>query len=308
MRNDAAVPADTSAEVTPPGKLPEGAEAALAANHRAFCRAFQKCYALQFKNMYRDEEGCVEKRLALSKSVLFGPGSLLTTADIEACGRARPDYTCDDMLRIYYENPVIPADCRLRGDHPNGSTCAGSDQCKSGNCRYDLTSACGVCADRVAPGGSCGADTHCAEGFACDVGKCVAWIDRGGACGSGRPCHVADTCASDGKCVQRLSLMSACEKQDCDINASCNLTSKMCVALGSYGLGAQCGFRDDGSLGLCDYGLKCKITNMGSYTGACVGAAKLGEACFRNGPNGSQCEAPLICAGTCVLPSTETCK
>jgi hypothetical protein len=84
--------------------------------------------------------------------------------------------------------------------------------------------------------------------------------------------------------------------------------STTCTPLGSYGLGAPCGFRDDGSLGLCSYGLKCKITNVGLYTGACVGAAKLGEPCFRTGPNGSQCESPLICAGTCVLPSTETCR
>lgn len=307
MRIDTGVVVDTGADVTEPGKLPAGAEAALAANHGVFCRSFAKCYGAQFKNLYGDEAGCVAKRLKLSTSVLFGAGSRLTTADIEACGRASgTEYSCDEILRIFYENPVIPADCRLRGDMPNGTQCAGSDQCKSGYCRYEAVSTCGVCADRVGPGGPCQTDVHCAEGFACDLGKCVPWVDRGGACGASKPCHVADTCASDGKCVQRLSLMSACEKQDCDVNASCNLTSKLCAAVGVYGLAGQCGVRDEGSYGLCSFGLKCRITS--GSTGACVGAAKLGEACFRSGPNGSQCEAPLICAGTCVLPSTDVCK
>lgn len=311
MRSDSSVPDTASDVVVDAGKLPAGAEAALASNHRVFCRSFQKCFAAQFKNQYGAEETCVQRRVKLATSVLFGPGSRLTTADVEACGRASgSEYTCDDILRMFYENPVTPADCRLRGDLVNGSTCAGSDQCKSGYCRYELTSECGVCADRVGPGGACQLDAHCAEGFACNVGKCVPWIERGGACGSGKPCHMADTCASDNKCVQRLSLMSACEKQDCEISASCNLTTKVCEPIGTFGLGLQCGYRDDGTYGLCDWGLKCKI-NTGN-TGACVGAAKLGESCFKSGPNGSQCESPLICAGapesTCVLPSTDSCR
>lgn len=300
-------PADVGAEVLDAGKLPAGAEAALAANARVFCRSFQKCYGAQFKNLYGDEEGCVARRVKGSTSVLFGPGSLLKTSDIEACGRASgSEYSCDDILRIFYENPVTPADCRLRGELDNGTPCAGSDQCKSGYCRYELSSACGVCADRVGPGGPCQMHAHCAEGFGCDLNKCVPWVDRGGTCGIGKPCHMADTCASDNKCVQRLSLMSACEKQDCDINTSCNLTTKLCTAIGLYGLGATCGVRPDGSLGLCDHGFKCKIEGAGA--GACVGAATEGQSCFPNGPNGSQCEAPLRCAGTCVLPSTETCR
>jgi hypothetical protein len=307
VRSDASVQADTATDVADAGKLPPGAEAALATNHRVFCRSFQKCFPAHFKNQYGDEEGCVSRRVKLASSVLFGPGSHLTTADIEACGAASgSEYSCDEILRIYYENPVIPAACRLKGDLDNGTPCAGSDQCKSGYCRYEVSSTCGKCADRVGPGGPCQLDTHCAEGFACDVSKCVAWVDRGGVCGAGKPCHVADTCASDSKCVQRLSLMSACEKQDCEISASCNTTSKICEPIKIFGLGQQCGYRDDGTYGLCDWGLKCKIDT--GAKGACVGAAKLGEPCFRNGPNGSQCEAPLMCATTCVLPSTDTCR
>jgi len=304
--SDAVVDVDTDA-----GKLPAGAVDALRANHRVFCRSFQKCFPVQFGNQYGDEEGCVSRRLMLSVSALFGPGSLLKTADIEACGRASGgEYSCDDILRLFFENPVIPADCRLRGELPNGTACAGSDQCKSGFCRYETNSGCGVCADRAAPGSACSTHAHCAEGFACQGGKCVAWVDRGGMCDATRPCHTADVCDATGVCSQRLSLGSMCDatRQDCDVNTSCNRTTNVCTALGSYGLGLPCGFRSDGSLGLCNHGLKCKITNSTDYSGACVGAAKLAEPCFRTGPNGSQCESPLICAGTCVLPSTETCR
>lgn len=305
--------ADTGGEVeADAGKvLPAGAADALAANHRVFCRSFQRCFPVQFTGLYGDEEGCVSRRLQLSKSVLFGPGSLLTTADIEACGRAYgAEYSCDQILRVFSENPVIPADCRLKGTMANGTPCAGADQCKSGYCRYELTSACGSCADRVGPGGPCSTDGQCAEGFACDKGKCVAWVDRGGACDGSNPCHTADYCAPDGKCAPRLSLDSACDpiRQDCEPALSCSTVTSKCVPLTTHGLGVACGLRDDGTLGLCNFGLKCKITNFGSYTGACVDAAKAGEACFRQGPNGSQCETPLLCATTCSLPSTETCR
>ena len=291
--------------------IPEGAVDALAANHRVFCRSFQKCFPVQFSTLWADEEGCVARRLKLSTSVLFGPGSLLTTADIEACGRVSgPEYSCDQILRTFYENPVIPADCRLKGTSDNGTPCAGSDQCKSGYCRYELTSACGSCSDRVGPGGACAMHQHCAEGFACHNTKCVPWVDRGGACDGSKPCHTADYCAPDGKCAPRLSLDSACDpaKQECEPTLSCSSVTSKCVPLTTHGLGEPCGFRGDGTLGLCNFGLKCKITNAGAYTGACVGAAKAGDSCFRTGPNGSQCEAPLLCASTCVLPSTDVCR
>lgn len=173
---------DAAVDTADAGKpIPAGAVDALAANIRVFCRSFEKCFPVQFGTLYGDEEGCVSRRLSLSQSVLFGPGSLLTTADIEACGRVSgTEYTCDQILRTFYENPVIPADCRLKGTLDNGTPCAGSDQCKSGYCRYELASACGVCADRVGPGGPCTMHLHCAEGFACNLGKCVAWVDRGG--------------------------------------------------------------------------------------------------------------------------------
>lgn len=303
---------DTGGEAADAGKaFPAGAVDALAANIRVFCRSFEKCFPVQFGTLYGDEEGCVSRRLSLSTSVLFGPGSLLTTADVEACGRVSgTEYTCDQILRTFYENPVIPADCRLKGTLDNGTPCAGSDQCKSGYCRYELTSACGVCADRVGPGGPCTTHLHCAEGFACHNGKCVAWVDRGGACDASKPCHTADYCATDGKCAARLSLGSACDpvRQECEPTLSCSTVTSKCVPLVTPGLGEPCGLRDDGALGVCKFGLKCKITSSGAYTGACVGAAKVGESCFRTGPNGSQCEAPLLCASTCVLPSTETCR
>lgn len=290
---------------------PAGALDALAANYRVFCRSFQKCFPTQFTTLYGDEDGCVSRRLQLSASILFGPGSLLTTADIEACGRVSgSEYTCDQILRTFYENPVIPADCRLKGTLDNATPCAGSDQCKSGYCRYEVNAGCGACADRVGPGGACSAHTNCAEGFACHNGKCVAWIDRGFACDATKPCHTADYCAADGKCAARLPHDSACDpiKQECEQTLSCSTVTNKCVALSTPGLGEPCGYRDDGTLGLCKFGLKCKITSSGAYTGACVGAAKLGEACFKSGPNGSQCEAPLLCTSTCTLPSTDVCR
>lgn len=310
---DAAV--DASSDVAPPddtGKaIPTGAADALAKNHRAFCSSFAKCFPPLLSNLFGDVDTCVARRLAGSLSALFGPGSRLTTADIEACGRATGDaYTCDQILRTFYENPVVPADCRLRGDLANGAPCAGSDQCKSGFCRYEPNAACGACADRTAPGGSCTSHVHCAEGFACEKGTCVAWVDRGGACGDGKPCHRADVCVS-GKCVERLSIGADCDValQDCGLGATCSTVASKCVALEGGKLGSPCGDLDSGGLGICDFGLRCKINDFAAYEGACVAVAKEGESCFRIGPTGSQCETPLVCAATsCVMPSTDVCR
>lgn len=292
------------------GKIPPGAADAFAANHRVFCKSFKACFPVQFANLYSDEDTCVARRLKLSLSVFFGPGSLLTTADIEACGKAAGDaYTCDDILRQFYENPVIAADCRLRGTHVNGTPCAGSDQCKSGYCRYEDKAQCGACADRVGPGSPCTTNSHCAEGLACGGGKCTPYVERSGTCDASHPCRIADVCKA-GVCTERVGLGASCDdvSQDCVISAICSSATHTCVSVQGGPIGSPCGFLSGGGLGLCDPGLKCKITNLSAYTGNCVAAAKQGESCFRTGPSGSQCEAPLFCATTCTLPSTDVCR
>ncbi len=310
LRPDTGVVADVGEE-TAVSKLPPGAEAALAKNHAVYCRSFRACFPVHFANFYTDETTCIARRLQASVAGLFGPGSLLTTADVEACGRANGETaTCDEVLRQFYENPVVPADCRLRGELANGAACAGSDQCKSGYCKYPPNASCGSCTDRAAPGGACTNHVDCAEGFACADGACVAFVERGGACDAKKPCHTVDVCNA-GRCVQRLSTNSACDDtlQDCEIALTCSRVSKTCVAVESHGLGSPCGYLATGGLGLCDPSLKCKITNTAEYTGACVGAANEGESCFRTGPTGPQCVTPLRCANlTCVLPSTDTCR
>lgn len=308
LRPDTGDDALVDADATDAGKLPPGAKEALAANHRVFCQSYAACFPAYFTNLFGDVETCVSRRLAASMAALFGPGSALTTDDIVLCGKGYGTaIACDEILRLFYENPVVPADCRLRGSLPNGSVCAGSDQCKSGACRTatGTTTGCGVCQDRVALGGACTLHVDCAEGLACHRTKCTAFVERGGACDDLSPCHVADVCVG-GKCEARKKLGASCSvaAQDCDYTTWCNDTTGTCTPLQSGKLGGNCGELSTGGYALCDFGLKCK----GGTTGVCVDAAKLGGACFKAGPTGSQCESPLLCTGTCVQPDTDICR
>ncbi len=297
---------DASADVVvEAGKLPPGAEDALAANHRVFCASYAACFPAYFTTLYGTVDTCVARRLSASKAALFGPGSTLTTDDIVLCGKSYgPSIACDEILRLFYENPVVPADCRLRGTLPNGAACAGSDQCKSGACRSS-GAACGVCQDRIPSGGTCTAHIDCAEGLACQRTKCTPFVERGFACDDASPCHVADVCVA-GKCEPRKKLSETCSAavQDCDYTTWCNETTSTCEPIGLGKLGGNCGQLSTGAFALCEFGLKCK----GGTSGVCVDAAKLGAACFKTGPTGSQCESPLVCTGTCVQPSTDTCR
>ncbi len=287
--------------------LPAGAKDALTANHTVFCNSYKTCLPAYFANAYGDLDTCVARRLTASVAALFGPGSSLTTEDVVLCGKANgATIACDQILRQFFENPVVPADCRLKGSLPNGSACAGSDQCKSGACRPPVGAVCGVCQDRVALGGTCNAHGDCVEGLGCHRGKCTTFVERGGACDDVSPCHVGDICFAS-KCEARKKPGAACSQtlQDCDFTSSCHETSNTCTPLELAKLGGSCGQLAGAGYALCEFGLKCK----GSTTGACVGAAKLGEACFKSGPTGSQCESPLACAAAiCALASTDACR
>jgi len=306
LRADAGDDATDDAEVAvDAGKLPPGAEAALAENHRAFCSSYAACFPAYFTTYYGDVETCVARRLSASMAALFGPGSTLTTDDIVLCGKSYgASIACDEILRLFFENPVVPADCRLRGTLPNGSPCAGSDQCKSGACR-STSAGCGVCQDRVPSGGVCTIDIDCAEGLACHRSKCTPFVARGGACDTTTPCHVADACVA-GKCEARKKLKEACSSavQDCDFTTWCHETTNTCEPIGLGKLGTSCGQLSTGGYALCEFGLKCK----GTTVGVCVDAAKLGASCFKTGLTGSQCETPLVCTGTCIQPSTDSCR
>jgi hypothetical protein len=291
--------------------IPDGAEAALTAYQGLFCRSYNACFPVQLASAYGDVPGCIARRVKGSLKALFGPGSNLTPDAINACaaGFVEP-LACDAVLEFFGGNPVVPAACRKLGTLANGSSCSGSDQCQSASCRFDGTSRCGVCADRIGLGGTCKLDTDCVESARCGGTKCVAPVSKGTACDASNPCKVAYACTgTPGACTDRVAAGTACDPvaQNCALGQYCNSTSLKCEGYQTVKSGEACGAVSNGGLAFCEFGSKCKQGTDSLWK--CVPAATEGAACSKGGATGSTCETPLQCVAlSCVSIDSDACK
>lgn len=184
---------------------------------------------------------------------LAAPGASGATSALGDCASALQGLvdTCGD--------PGVTA-CKQPGGGSlaAGVRCGTDLQCASGNCKGSgvnetssgngattITVSCGVCADRLAVGATCGTGDLCADGSKCSFavgsgpneGKCVAIVtsDVGGACGDNNgqavtQCKSGLRCGADRKCAALLASGGPCEESsDCSYPLVCGPDNK-CAA------------------------------------------------------------------------------
>jgi hypothetical protein len=172
----------------------------------------------------------------------FGPRSLRTVDDVEACIPYLRGATCTDIAL------GLGSQCLLGGTGPAGAPCSGASECASKVCSQAAPN-CGTCGVPIAAGAPCGAG--------------------GGTCVSGTVCHPkSHTCVAAPIALAHAKLGAACDlgadpPLGCEGDLSCTpassgQTAGTCTALPGPGepclniLGTQCGS-----------GLSCGLSTVG---------------------------------------------
>lgn len=275
-------------------------------------------------------------RLACASSLSL-PGTGLTPAGISVCANAVRNASCtldsDDLPQCDFPNGTLA----------DGAACNSGEQCKSGACTKMSSgtgsSACGVCAARVAIGGDCSTNPRCVEDATCSSTSktCVAMIRNGvgGSCDGAKYeyCQSGLYCESATKiCKERLPAGAACTSSTpCQSGLTCNATSKTCVAPTSVGEGQTCGgttFIRCASglaceptsskcvkitwvapLGDCSaFGSQCEHGSCSSTTKKCPALIADGQPCTSDRATGVCNDFASCIDGKCQLPGTTVCK
>lgn len=216
--------------------------------------------------------GLKDERLELN-AALFTT-CIQAVGDSQACG-VPPDLgECEDAIR---------------GRQARGATCFDSGECADAD-YCDASSSCpGVCAARVAAGGTVTAGAECAAGLESDGSTCMAPVAVGGSCSgtSPKPCVAGAYCdAASGTCTAVKTAGAACaEREECARNLAC--VGGTCTVLG--GAGAACKLSDIS----CKFDLTCKLMDFATLSGECQAPAAAGATCFLD----MDCKSDLYCAG-----------
>jgi hypothetical protein len=195
---------------------------------------------------------------------------------------------------------------------PNGSACAGSNQCQSGSCVNAIccNNGCGPCGNcssgtctNLGPGNpgnpscspyvcggttpscptNCGTDSNCIAGDYCGAGQCVVKQ------GNGTSCNASDQCSS-GNCVSTV-----CCNGPCGPCGSCSTGTCVSLTAGNSGMPSCSPYVCNGVSVSCPTSCSgdssCIITDYCNSANQC--AAKL--------PSGSTCSASDQCqSAACV--------
>jgi hypothetical protein len=239
----------------------------------------------------------------------------------------QPCYRSEQCIGDAYchrEARACPGRCSER--KPAGSQCTASDQCSPGNgvssCRSPAGG--GVCARnehlragaQEACGALSGADdevTGCEDGLFCDmsaagssIGVCRAPIEAGATCDDELDACVLGAVCSGQDDVKRCNAVelraegTPCGSPEdasfCDVSRglSCDLASRLCVALGDGSAGTRCSSGDLIAVFSCDPGLYCELE-----THTCVPQSPLGGPCGFGG----QCSE-----GSCDIAMGGVCR
>jgi hypothetical protein len=279
----------------------------------AKCKAWATCDPVDLQRAFVDVTTCTKKLTDECKSRFDDPGNGDTPDTVKACADAIGTLDCPKFARAYFsDNGVLPSACTSKGKLGDGASCVRGSQCTSGACSVLDGKGCGSCVAPIAPGGAC-TDTHlCAPGTTCTMAdaKCVTYAALGATCDLiAQPCN-ADLVCIDKKCAPRIKEGAPCTNfAHCDFGLVCNSSKGICEKWGLGKEGDTCGLTPLKGFQGCFAGAKCKITDTTSFTGSCVKAAKVGEACDFDGPVDSACEDPAVCvAGKCELREGSVCK
>jgi hypothetical protein len=297
--DDAAGPSDEASEVATALRAAAACQAAIVAQ----CERLYVCEAFSVGD-------CAQYAADRCPQYYFGPHSLRTVEDVEACVPLIRQASCTDV------SMGIATQCLLGGRGAAGDPCSSPSECASGSCSA-LAPSCGTCAVPLALGASCDVSTgHCASGTICHprTRVCVATPLVARHAAAGEPCDTRGDplvgCEGDLVCVPTKSGGSA---------GTCTKLPEQgepCLAVDSLpacapGLG--CGISTAGGVrtSLCGDPLPCG-------TGFCDGSSfcyealnappvcrpfvAVGDACSRADPTDRPCGPSSLCVAP-ALPA-----
>lgn len=244
----------------------------------AFCNQVQTCSPFGMQATFGDVATC-KTRFALGCTQTFSfPGTSATPAGTEACAKALPSISCDDLIA-----GNLGGDCATKpGTVANGGACGDDAQCTSTFCARAPDSQCGTCSDVSTAGGAC----------------------TNGACSAGL------TCPKGGSTCQKPvagQIDAACQSQaDCDLahGVGCNTNDNKCLKL-EISSDGSCGADSitPSKFTVCPANGSCDALLGGS----CHAAAADGASCS-TGDTGPTCMSPAKCvSGKCTLPDANAC-
>lgn len=290
-------------------------DAACADFASAFCDLFDQCQPDFVKIGYGDVATCKSRAALACKQESELPGSNWTPANLGTCTTAVKGVACAALEGE--ENSAAAMACSFidHGTLDAGTPCAESSQCKSGLCEKDADPTCGVCADPIAEGQSCGSGTsgYCASGTSCVNDVCVKDVPKGGACGEFDNCAGGTRCI-DGTCADPLAEGATCDPTafyECADGLECDETTTKCVKTPPNKIanaGEACGFdQTTNEFTLCIGGTSCKDQDATTGLGKCKALIADGEACtVVDGDD--DCFSPASCVeGKCSLEAP-VCK
>jgi hypothetical protein len=277
----------------------------------AFCARAQACAPAYVQLEWGDVATCSTRFGAQLVGTLASTGTSDTPSQIEACAKALPTISCDDLL-----GNSTPAPCRaMPGSLANGAVCGDDSQCSGGHCKVPSQQTCGVCTTFAAAGASCTLDGDCDNGLTCFGGTCVTPVASGGACDTtSHPCLPTLACNA-GTCGTPGAAGASCDPTATDTcdnlhGVFCDGATSKCVTAAFAQTGAPCGYVS-GTLTICLAGpgnaeAECKGLSATSPTGTCQAPAADGASC--NATTGPFCLAPSVCVnGACQLDDPSAC-
>jgi hypothetical protein len=262
------------------------------------CQKLLACAPLIVARLYGDVAACKTAETTRLTWLAALPGTGVTSNELSSCFDATTAGSCDAFFAF-----VQPMECWAHGSLKVGASCQHAVQCDSGRCEFS-DAACGKCAAAAPLGGACTSGQDCEGGLVCSSGgHCRKPVNRGATCGTEAPCE------------NYLYCSGTCQAPPSKSGDSCSSATLYCDD--RQGLGCT-----DSSAGQCvpavaaDDGEACGssaselkfCTALGSCSGTCTRARKLGESCDEN--NYQYCAQGTFCAdGECVgYPSPTACQ
>jgi hypothetical protein len=282
----------------------------------ARCTRLQGCSSTALQIRFGDVRACEAVFQAICTNNLTAASTGATTATVELCAKAVPDWGCTD----YVFNLNAPPACQVQtGALANGAPCGVNSQCQTGFCAIAPGKECGSCASVPAAGDSCAQLVTCGTTLACSAvtQKCITFAQIGDPCSNAQPCADGLTCVgfsaqagTTGTCKTATSTSgAACDFLGAGCNQfaglSCNAQTQLCDTAQVVAAGSACGLVAN-RMAYCAASGTCTA-------GACVAASALGGPCDL--ANGLGCIDNTRCivsadggtAGTCQVPSAISC-
>jgi hypothetical protein len=285
-------------------------DAACTAFVEAVCARLQACAPFAITYFFGDLATCAARGRLNCPSLFNSSGTGASPSAVQACARAYPTTTCDDLL-----SNKPPSACVFQGSLAAGAACGADAQCSSSAyCNIAVGQTCGACAPRLAAGGTCSADANCQTGMVCfkqnnaPTGSCVVPGGQGATCDATHPCLQTLGCSAAGTCGPALGAGAPCSVQNCDFlhGLYCNTLTRVCARIQESGAGNPCGITLTATYAVCTASGRCALATGSTTSGTCEATAADGAMC--DAANGPPCLGPAVCqGGVCTLPDATRC-